>query len=437
MSESSTGKRGWRALVRSDGFVSVLAVVLSLIVGGLLIAFTNKDAQAAASYFFAKPADFLSAAWHAASSAYAAMFRSAIVNYEGTTPTEMFNPLSETLTQATPLITASLGVAIAFRAGLFNIGAQGQVIIGAAVAGIVGFRLHLPAPLHILLVVIAAALGGALWGGIAGWLKAKTGAHEVISTIMLNYVATYLLAFLLLSPLMQRTGSSDPVSEPIDASAVFPQLIPGTTLRVHLGFVFAILATIFTWWLLSRSKLGYRLRAVGANPEAARTAGISVAACTVIAMAIAGAMAGIAGASQVSGTEKFVAEGIAATIGFDAITVALLARSKPLWVFLSALLFGAFRAGGVGMQTDTGTPVDIVLVVQSLIVLFIAAPALTRTIFGIRDRKKTAKGSSSTTPGASTPPPSPTEPAEPAHKLAKHAADQSTAKPATAEGGAA
>ncbi|WP_394163233.1 ABC transporter permease [Galactobacter valiniphilus] len=420
MSETIKGRQGWRAFVRSDGFVSVLAVVLSLIVGGILIAFTNKDAQASAAYFFAQPGDFFRDAWNAASGAYAAMFRSAIFNYEGTTATEMFNPLSETLTQATPLITASLGVAIAFRAGLFNIGAQGQVIIGAAVAGFVGFRLHLPAPLHILLVVLAAALGGAVWGGLAGWLKAKTGAHEVITTIMLNYVATYLLAFVLLTPLMQRTGSSDPVSEVIDPTAVFPQLIPGTTLRVHLGFVIAILATVFTWWLLSRSKLGYRLRAVGANPEAARTAGISVAACTVIAMALSGAMAGLAGASQVSGTEMFVAEGIAATIGFDAITVALLARSKPLWVFLAALLFGAFRAGGVGMQTDTGTPVDIVLVVQSLIVLFIAAPALTRTIFGIRDRKKAAKA-----PKA----PKSAPPAPPAETPAVQAA--------TVEGGAA
>lgn len=382
----------WARIVRSDGLVSVLAVVLALVLGGLLIAFTNKDVQETMGYFFARPQDFFATAWQTVSGAYAAMFRSAIFNYQATSFTEAMNPLSESLTQATPLITASLGVAIAFRSGLFNIGAQGQIIMGAVMGGFVGFAFHLPAVLHIILVIIASIIGGAIWGGIAGWLKAKTGAHEVIATIMLNYIATYLLAWLLLTPLMQRPGSSDPVSPQIDASAVYPQLIPGTTLRVHFGLILAIAATVFTWWLFSRSKLGFRLRAVGSNPEAARSAGINVAACTVVAMAIAGGMAGLSGAAQVSGTERFLAEGVAATVGFDAITVALLGRSKPLWVFLSALLFGAFRAGGVGMQTDTGTPVDIVLVVQSLIVLFIAAPALTRTIFGIRAERRRSRG---------------------------------------------
>lgn len=391
MSELATTRSGWRRFVRSDGFVSILAVVLALVIGGLLIAFTNPNVQATMGYFFAKPADFFAEAWYTVTSAYAAMFRGAVYNYQATDFLGAINPLSETLTQATPLITAALGVAVAFRAGLFNIGAQGQIILGAAVGGYIGFAIHLPGPLHILLVVIGSMVGGAVWAGLAGWLKARTGAHEVIVTIMLNYVATYLLAWLLLTPLMQRPGSSDPVSPQIDASAFYPLLVPGTNLRVHFGFIIAIAATLVTSWLLSRSKLGFQLRAVGANPGAARSAGMSVAMATVVAMAIAGALAGLSGAAQVSGTEHVVVEGIAATIGFDAITVALLGRSKPLWVFLSALLFGAFRAGGVVMQTDTGTPVDIVLVVQSLIVLFIAAPALTRRIFMIRDSKRTPK----------------------------------------------
>ena len=370
----------------STVLVSFLAIVLSLIVGGILIAITDEETMAASKYFFAAPMDTLSAAWQAAAGAYAAMFRGAIFNYQADDFTAMVKPITETLTMATPLITASLGVALAFRAGLFNIGAQGQLIMGAAMAGYIGFTLHLPWPLHILLVIIVAALGGAIWGGIVGLLKARTGAHEVILTIMLNYIAIYLLAFILSTPMMQRPGSSDPVSPIINDSAKYP-LIFGDDFRTHFGLVVALLATWGVWWLLERSTIGFELKSVGANPSAARTAGINTVRATVLAMVIAGALAGLAGAAQVNGTEHVVEGSVAASIGFDAITVALLGRSRPLGVLMAALLFGAFRSGGVAMQTQTGTPIDIVLVVQSLIVLFIAAPPLVRSIFGLNARK--------------------------------------------------
>jgi general nucleoside transport system permease protein len=212
-----------------------------------------------------------------------------------------------------------------------------------------------------------------------GLLKAKTGAHEVILTIMLNYVAIYLVTYFLTTPAFQRPGSSNPISPQLDETAMYPPLF-GDAFRLHWGFIVALLATVFVWWLLKRSIIGFELRAVGANPVAARTAGISVTKGYVVVMLIAGALAGLAGVAQVAGTEQVLSSGVAASFGFDAITVALLGRSTPWGTFFAGLLFGAFRAGGVTMQISTGTSIDIVLVVQSLIVLFIAAPPLVRAL---------------------------------------------------------
>ena len=366
----------------SNAMVSVLSVLLALIVGGILIAATDEEVGAAASYFFSRPTDLLSAAWSAASGAYVALFQGSVLNFEAETTARFFYPLTQTLTVATPLILAGLGVAVAFRTGLFNIGAQGQILIGAAMAAWVGFAVHLPAGLHLLLVIIAGMLGGAIWAGIAGALKAKTGAHEVIVTIMLNYVAINLVLFLLSTPAFQRPGSSNPISPQLDANAMFPPLL-GAGFRLHWGFVLAVLATVFIWWLMNRSTVGFELKAVGANPSAARNAGISTTKGYIVVMLIAGALSGLAGVAQVSGTEKVLTSGVAASFGFDAITVALLGRSSPWGTFAAGVLFGAFRAGGITMQTNTGTSIDIVLVVQSLIVLFIAAPPLVRSLFRI------------------------------------------------------
>jgi general nucleoside transport system permease protein len=367
-------------IMTGEALVAVLAIVLSLVAGGVLIALTDERVAAAASYFFSRPGDTLGAAWSAASEAYAALFQGAVFNFEGRNFARMIQPLTQTLTVATPLICAGLGVTLAFRAGLFNIGAQGQIIIGAMLAAWVGFSWHLPVGLHLLLVIIAGLAGGALWGGLVGLLKARTGAHEVILTIMLNYIAIYLVGYLLTTPGFQRPGSSNPISPQLDESALYPRLL-GDTFRLHWGFVVAVLATVFAWWLLNRSTLGFELRAVGANPMAARTAGISVTKGYVVVMVVAGALAGLAGVAQVAGTERVLTSGVAASFGFDAITVALLGRSTPWGTLAAGLLFGAFRAGGVTMQTNTGTSIDIVLVVQSLIVLFIAAPPLVRAIF--------------------------------------------------------
>ena len=218
---------------------------------------------------------------------------------------------------------------------------------------------------------------GALWGGLVGLLKARTGAHEVILTIMLNYVAFYLVFYALSEQnLLQAPSSANPKSLPMKESAVLPKLL-GDRYNLHLGFLLALVAVALVWWILNRSSLGFRIRAVGENPSAARTAGIDVGRTYIVVMLISGALVGLAGVNQVLGT---VTSGITvdldAGIGFDAITVALLGRSRPIGILWAGLLFGAFKAGGFAMQASQGIPVDIVLVVQSLIVLFIAAPPL-------------------------------------------------------------
>lgn len=364
--------------------LSAAALVAALVVGGLLIVFTDQRVLTRMTWFFNRPSDTLEAAWKAASSAYVALFEGAVFNPNGEDFTQKIYPLTETLTIATPLIFAGLGVAISFRSGLFNIGAQGQIIVGAILAGYIGFSWHLPMAIHLLLVVIGGIVGGAIWGGLVGLLKARTGAHEVILCIMLNYVALNLVLYLLTTPGFQRPGSTNPISPQIDSSAQLPKLF-GDSFRLHWGFVLAILAVLLVSWMIDRSTIGFRLRAVGANPRAAKSAGINVTVGYVVVMLMSGGLSGMAGVSQISGTEKVLTGDVAASFGFDAITVALLGRSTPWGTFWAGLLYGAFRAGGVAMQTNTGTNINIVLVVQSLIVLFIAAPPLVRAIFRLPD----------------------------------------------------
>lgn len=373
-----------QAIVTGNGIISLLAVVLAVIVGSIMIAATNEEVQAASGYFFAQPGDTFAAIWEAVTGAYAALFRGAIYNFNADTFEKGIRPLTETLKFATPLIAAGLGVGLAFRAGLFNIGGQGQMLLAAAAAGYVATAMDLPMGLHLIVAIVAGLVAAALWAGIAGLLKARTGAHEVITTIMLNHIAFYLLAWMLATQgLLQAPGSSNPKTAPMAETALLPQLL-GPSYKLHAGFLLALIAVAFTWWLLERSALGFRFRAVGENPSAARVAGIDVGRMYFVVMLIAGALVGIAGVSQVLGTEvRGFSGGIDAGIGFDAITVALLGRSSPIGILFAGLLFGAFKTGGFTMQSSQGIPVEIILVVQSLIVLFIAAPPLVRAIFGL------------------------------------------------------
>lgn len=383
-------------ITQGNAIISVLAVLLALIVGGIMIAFTDEDVQTASTYFFARPGDTIAAVWSAVSGAYIALFQGSVYNFGAPTFARGIRPLTETLTFATPLIAAGLGVALAFRIGMFNIGGRGQMLMASAAAGWVAFSLDLPWGIHMIVALLAGLIAGALWAGIAGALKAWTGAHEVIVTIMLNFIAFYLISWMLRTPgLLQAPGSSNPKTPPMKDTAVFPELF-GPQYNLHFGFILVIIATIVVWWILSRSSLGFKFRAVGENPHAARVAGINVPSMYIIGMLIAGALVGLAGVNQVLGTitTGFSAD-IDAGIGFDAITVALLGRSTPWGTFAAGILFGAFKAGGFSMQAAQGVPIEIITVVQALIVLFIAAPPLVRTIFFLpsaeRDQRRREK----------------------------------------------
>jgi simple sugar transport system permease protein len=324
-------------------------------------------------------------AFSIAGSAYWALFRGSIYDPQ-LADTGFFGglyPLSETIVVSTPLILTGLSVALAFKAGLFNIGAQGQFIVGAIGASYVGFTFELPVVIHAIAAITAAIICAGLYGGFVGLLKARTGAHEVIVTIMLNYVASYFLLWLLSTKAFLREGRMDPIAPEVLESSRLPRLA-GQDYRLHAGIFIALLVAAAVWWLLNRSTLGFKFRAVGANAKASRTAGISVAKSTTLVMVIAGALAGLGGAIHILGAEHALTNEVGGSFGFDAITVALLGRGTPLGTVLAALLFGALRAGGLTMQASTETPLDIVLIIQALVVLFIAAPAVIKAIFRLK-----------------------------------------------------
>ncbi len=359
-----------------------LSFGIALFVSGLLVAFSDSKVLALKG----QPLEMLQKAFATAGGAYWALFRGSIFDPQLAQDRfiEGFYPFSETLVAATPLILTGLSVALAFKAGLFNIGAQGQFIAGAIGASWVGFAFELPVVIHTLAAMSAAIIFAGLYGGLVGLLKARTGAHEVIVTIMLNYVAAYFLLWLLSTTAFLRPGRQDPLAPEVRESAQLPHLF-GEDLRANLGFFIALIAAGAIWWLLNRSTWGFRFRAVGANSAASKTAGISVARVTTSVMFIAGALAGLGGAMQILGSEPAMTAGIGGSFGFDAITVALLARANPIGTVFAALLFGALRAGGLTMQASTETPLDLVLVIQALVVLFIAAPALIKAIFRLKN----------------------------------------------------
>ena len=365
-----------------------LSFFMAFTLTGLIIAIS--DAKVLAK--FSSPLEFFKSALATVGNAYLALFQGSVYDVnltKGHTFIHGFYPLSETIVTATPLILTGLSVALAFKSGLFNIGAQGQFIFGAIGASYVGFHFHLPVGIHILVAALAGALFAAIWGGIVGLLKARTGAHEVILTIMMNYIASYFILWVLKTQSFLRPGRIDPIAPEVNQSARLP-LLAGANFRLNFGIFIALAAAVFVWWLLTKTTIGFKFRAVGANGQAAKTAGISVPFVITSTMMICGALAGLGGAVQVLGSEYALNADIAGSFGFDAITVALLGRAQPLGTVFAALLFGALHAGGRTMQSSTGVPLDIVLVTQALIVLFIAAPAFVRYLFRIKKMNTSA-----------------------------------------------
>ena len=389
--QTKHGPSGQAALLRqvasSPAVVGLLAVLTALILSSILILAADSEVRYTATYLLNRPGDFLHATASTLSEAYSSLLRGAVFDWRATTGVRMIRPITDTLTNATPLIIAGLGMAVAFRAGLFNIGGQGQMILGAITACYVGIAWNLPPVAHLLLAVVGAGLGGLVWGGIAGVLKARTGANEVIVTIMLNSIAAHLLSQVLSLKAFNGEGETgNRKSLTVADAAQYPSLA-GDSFRLHAGFLLALLVAVAVWWLMERSRLGFQLRATGLNADAARTAGMSVPWVTSLVMMISGALCGLAATAPVLGTQKSMDESVVGTIGFDAITVALLGRSRPVGTVLAGLLFGALRAGGTAMQAAPGTHIKIVLVLQSTIVLFIAAPPLIRAIFRLPERR--------------------------------------------------
>ena len=365
----STGNRGRPAWVNTV-LVSTASLILAFAVAMVIMVVTDAEIMAKYSYFIARPGDALDATFGKIGLTFEAMYVGSLGSVTA---------LTETTAEAAPLIAAGLGVALAFRAGLFNIGAQGQAMMGALVGAYLGFSIKgLPVLLHLPLVILAGVLAGTFWGGVVGLIKARTGAHEVILTIMMNYVAANILSYLLKQPFMREPGVSNPIAPVLEWSATLPR-VAGT--RLHLGFGLALLAALGCWWLLERTRFGFRLQAVGLNPDAAATAGTSVGRVTFTTMALAGGLAGLGGLITVTAPVILTSYppqltvSIIGTLGFDAITVALLGRSRPIGVVLAGLLFGALKASRTAMVTIADTPKQLVDLIQALIVLLVAAPA--------------------------------------------------------------
>ncbi len=320
----------------SPAVVTALAIVAALVLGGLIIAFSDPNVLHVWGSFSAEPGIALSTAWHSVAAAYSALFQGAIVNphtiaaaFHGGSVGAIFYPLSQTASQATPLILTGLSVALAFRAGLFNIGAASQWIGGAIVVTYLGFAVTLPPVLHVLVCLAGGFAGGAVLGWLVGDLKARTGAHEVIVTIMLNYVMYNLLSYVLGTPAaLQLPHQANLISPSIAADAQLPHA-GGPPPQVGVGFLIALAAAAGTWWLLARSTTGFEFRAVGANPSAARSAGMSVGRTWILVMLIAGGLAGLSGAVTIQGTFYSLNFQSFGTYGITGITVALLGRARP------------------------------------------------------------------------------------------------------------
>jgi simple sugar transport system permease protein len=377
--------------------VVIYGLVIALFMGAVLLACSTTPTLHALGSFADHPFGSIGTIFTTIGHAYRALFEGAIVD-----PTRLthslstgqdwvltLTPFSETLVAATPLMIAALGIGIGFETGVFNIGGASQVTLGATLATYAAVDISMPAPWHVFVCLAAGIAGGAIAGGIAGVLKAYTGAHEVIVTIMLNYIFGALLIVALSSPGwgLVAPNEVDPVSKTVPASATLPHLF-GPMLRVNVGLIIALVAAVVAWWILARSTLGFRFRVTGASPAAARTAGIDAKRTVIAALLVSGAFVGLAGMVQLTSTDLFLTtngpQGYAPAIGFSAITVALLGRNRPLGIVLGAVLIGALINGAYNVEAATGVSTDLTTIIQAVMVLCVAAPAMVAHIFRLR-----------------------------------------------------
>ena len=383
-------KKGNRQAV----LIPVLAVISGLILGAILIILTTEEVYAGFGRgIFAG----LGEAWKVVSTAYVALFKGAVgdpvriiqalQSGDALEIRRSFNPFLESLVVATPYIFAGLSVALGFRSGLFNIGAEGQIYMGAIFATFVGYSVHgLPAYIHMPLAFLAGAAGGALWGFVPGFLKARTGGNEVINTIMMNWISFRLLEYLLTGPMQRPDSGGSPISPFILSTAEIPQFF-AKPIRFHLGFFIALAVALLVYWFLFKTTWGFNLRTVGANPQAGRYAGMNIVLSTIMGMTLAGALSGMAGANEILAVNRTLALGFSPGFGFDSIALALLGGSTPGGVILASLLFGFLRNGATKMMLASNIPIDIISILQAFIIIFIAAPAIIRTIYRLKTPK--------------------------------------------------
>jgi simple sugar transport system permease protein len=379
-----------------EGVVPLLAILTALLISAVIVFFSAPPGKGSRI--------------DVTINAFKGLFVGAFGNWSD--PSSIPNAISGTLVTSTPYILAGLAVALGFKAGLFNIGAEGQLLMGAVGAAAVGVWLPawlgvatLPTIIHLPLALLAGALAGGLWGALPGYLRAKTGAHEVINTSMLNYIALRILDYLIVNGPMRAQGASLQRTPYIKESAALPPFIgivrsPGLTegqtyqpfittssptwdLRLHSGLLIALLAVAFVWWLLRRTPSGVEIRTVGANPEAARYAGMNITRTFVLTMGLSGALAGLAGTGEVLGRDYNLKSVFSGGLGFDSIAIALLAKSNPIAIIPAAIFWGALRQGQGSMQIASGISINLINIIQALVIIFIAADQIVRWIYRI------------------------------------------------------
>ena len=388
--------------------VPILAVVTAFIVGSIFILITDFENL---SKLGTDPGGAIGGALGTIVNAYSAMavgalgdparISAAIADPTPRAIAAAVRPITETLVAATPLIFAGLAVAVSFRSGAFNIGVDGQFILGAFGAATAAIALKdQPMIVIILISTLCGVLTGAAWGFIPGFLKARTGASEVITTIMLNYVAAQIVLFGLRSDFLRQEGSDQPISKVLSDFVRIPQILELPAIRLHWGFIVALIMAAIVSWFLFKTTKGFELRAAGFNMTAARYAGMSASGSIILAMSISGGLAGLGGSMEVLGTVPQMSNDISSGYGFNAIALALLAGNRPVGIVIAALLFGALRTGGGLMQVKTGIPLDLLFFIQALVIMFVAAPALIRAIWRVNPRKSSADATDTpATPG--------------------------------------
>ena len=383
--------------------VPALSISVALLIGALFLVFTDVEVL---GMLPSDPLRALALGFGRAASSYSALFRGAFgdpanfgkalaSNGDVQIWARALRPIVESVVASVPLIFVGLGVSVAFRTGIFNIGGAGQFTMGAvggAVAALVFGAGVVPAPIAILLVMIFGLLGGALWAFLPGLLKARVGASEVITTIMLNFIASQLVFFLVSNvEFIQKPPRIQPVSKELSQFVDLPGILPIASLRLDIGIIVALLTAVAVSWFLFRSTRGFELRAAGLNIAAAKYAGMGASTSIITAMLISGAISGLGGALVAVGTVKQLSPGIAGSVGFTAIAIALVGGTRPSGVVATALVFGLLQHGGSLMQVETSIPIEMLLFIQALVIAFIAAPDLTLGILKNPFRRRQAK----------------------------------------------